>query len=304
MQSQLSKALQIPINPISKISDGDIACNWSGGASSAAACLLTYRQFGSKCKFVFAETNIEHPETNIEHPETYRFLFDFQQVVGVTIERLQSDKFHEPEDVWRHYKGLKYANGAACSSELKRDTSRKWRNRNSQAYATVIGFDASETERARNMSLNYPELNCIYPLIQLGMGKKDVFDFLVSNKLRPPSVYSEWNNNNCLGDPESPKGGCVQGGIGYWQKIREVFPKKFQYMANIEHELSLHRGEPVTILKDRRGGKSVRMFLLPCEHFPENPSLQDQKGRYKVETFECHGFCGTLPSTKTDTDDE
>jgi len=44
-------------------------------------------------------------------------------------------------------------------------------------------------------------------------------------------------NNNCIGAFDSDRGGCVQGGVGYWQHMRDVFPRKFQRMAQVEHEL-------------------------------------------------------------------
>ncbi len=44
---------------------------------------------------------------------------------------------------------------------------------------------------------------------------------------------------------------CIQGGIGYWQKVQRDMIEKFNTMADMEHELTDLRGEPVTMLKDQ-----------------------------------------------------
>ena len=277
--------LDIPKNFVNKLETGKLLCNWSGGVSSAVACYIAHKLYPNDCIFI-------HMRTNIEHPDTYRFMFDFQQRLGVEIEQLQSEKFHEPEDVWNHYGGMNYATGAPCSSELKRDVATRWR-KGKLFWCEIVGFDVEETKRARNMSLNYPELNPIYPLIQNNLDKSGVFNVLSYLGMRPPEVYKDFKNNNCLGDPDSPKGGCVQGGIGYWKKMQLVFPKKFAYMAAKEHELTDRKGEPVTLLKDQAGKQRRPLFLLPHPKYPEIKTIADKKGRYAVESFECHGFCNT-----------
>jgi hypothetical protein len=281
--SQLS--LQIPKNYVNGLESGSILCNWSGGASSAVACFIAYKHFKDACKFV-------HMRTNLEHPDTYRFMFDYQQRLGVQIEQLQSEKFFEPEDVWDHYGGMNFATGAPCSSELKRDVGKKYRKQNT-LWSEVLGFDASETKRIRNMTLNYPEINPVYPLAQNNLNKNDVFSILDQIGLRPPVSYTDFKNNNCLGHPDSPKGGCVQGGIGYWKRIQQIYPKKFSYMAAKEHELTDRKGRPVTLLMDQANNKKVPIFLLPHQNYPDIKTIADKKGRYKVESFECHGFCNT-----------
>ena len=38
-----------------------------------------------------------------------------------------------------------------------------------------------------------------------------------------------YQNNNCIG--------CVKGGMGYWNKIRQDFPEVFEQMAKLEREV-------------------------------------------------------------------
>ena len=288
--------LLIPPNYITKQEKGPILCNWSGGASSAAACFIAFEHFPQDCVFI-------HMQTNIEHPDTYRFLFDFERRLGVEVQRLQSEKWQEPEEIWKHYGQFRYATGAACSSSLKREVGQKFRKK-INAMAQVLGFDSSsrELKRATNFSLNYPELNAVYPLIQNDLNKQGVFGVLRHSGLTPPSVYGEFKNNNCLGDPDSPKGGCIQGGIGYWKKIQRIYPKKFEYMAAMEHELTDRRGSPVTVLTHTVKKIRLPLFLKAHPNYPEIQDISTKKGVYVVESFECHGFCRTEETQESDTE--
>ena len=106
-------------------------------------------------------------------------------------------------------------------------------------------------------------------------------------------------NNNCFGKSKTSIGGCVQGGIGYWQKIARDFPKKFDKMAEMEHRLTDLKGQPVTMLKDQgkeakeKGGKGHLVFLKPHPKYPHLKDLSMMKGRDVEPLFECSGFCGT-----------
>ena len=109
----------------------------------------------------------------------------------------------------------------------------------------------------------------------------------------PNSYYLGFKNNNCL------KTGCVQGGIGYWQLMRDVKPDVFDEMARIEHLITDLRGEPVAMLKDqsndgkKKDKKDALIFLKKHPNYPHIICIDD-KPRQKVEPlFECNGFCGT-----------
>jgi hypothetical protein len=88
----------------------------------------------------------------------------------------------------------------------------------------------------------------------------------------PNAYYRGYHNNNCF------KTGCIQGGIGYWQKIRREEPEKFDNMAKIEHELTDLKGKPVTILKDQAKGGGL-VFLKPHPDYPKMKDLSMMKER-------------------------
>jgi len=85
-----------------------------------------------------------------------------------------------------------------------------------------------------------------------------------------PLMYQMgYKNNNCVG--------CVKGGKGYWNKIRNDFPDVFANMVRIEEQLG-H-----TILSDTINGASQRLFLK---------DLDPTAGNYSTENHvECGIFC-------------
>lgn len=106
-------------------------------------------------------------------------------------------------------------------------------------------------------------------------------------RIEIPEMYKMgYTNNNCW------QTGCVQGGIGYWQKIQREEPEKFERMAEVEHDLTKLKGEPVTILKDQGKGGGL-VFLKPHPDYPHMKDISMMKGRPVEPIVECNGFCGT-----------
>ena len=109
--------------------------------------------------------------------------------------------------------------------------------------------------------------------------------------LQVPRMYElGYKNNNCF------KTGCVQGGIGYWQKIKREYPLKFEAMAQMEHELTEAKGEPVTMLKDQSKkaieSGNVLVFLKKHPNYPYLKCIDDMPDCKVEPLFECNGFCG------------
>lgn len=69
-----------------------------------------------------------------------------------------------------------------------------------------------------------------------------------------------YSNANCLG--------CVKGGIEYWNNIYWDFPEVYAKRSAQERQMN------VAILKDRRGGKTKRMFLDEMEIKPRQSSVE------------------------------
>lgn len=260
--------------------ENKIICWWSGGITSAVACYLAINFFGKdRCRCIFIDTGNEDYDT-------YRFKKDCQNWYGIEIETitgLTNDKFPTIQSVWRHYKSLNVANGAICSSTLKRDVRLKWQKQNDFEYQ-IFGFDIDEPKRAKSMTLNYPEAKSIYPLLLFAYSKTKCIEIVEEANIKIPRAYQlGFHNNNCL------KTMCIQGGIGYWQKVQRDMPEKFNTMADMEHELTDLKGEPVTMLKDqaKEGGL---LFLKPHPEYPEIKDISMKKGREPKPLMECNGF--------------
>ena len=277
----------------------DIICWWSGGITSAVACKESINIYGAdRCRVIMIDTENEHSDT-------YRFKKDCEKWYGLEMEVITGigEEYSSIRDVWVKYLSLNTAMGAICSTQLKRLVRERWQKENEYTHQ-VFGFefDKNEFGRAKALHLNHVTAKSIFPLLMLGYDKKDCIAIVQEAGIKVPEMYSlGFKNNNCFGKDDESIGGCVQGGIGYWQKMRDMFPKKFLAMAKLEHELTDLKGEPVTMLKDQskegvakdKDKKEHLMFLLPHPDYPKNICLDD-KPLQKVEPlFECNGFCGT-----------
>jgi 3'-phosphoadenosine 5'-phosphosulfate sulfotransferase (PAPS reductase)/FAD synthetase len=292
---------------------------WSGGITSAVACKIALDLFGDK-----NQVRIIMIDTKNEDNDTYRFKRDCERWYGKPIEAITGVKNpdnplsgtrYEPnratfidigneyeniQDVWTKHKSLNVATGAICSTQLKRRVREKWQELNDFDYQ-VFGFefDKKECNRALGLHKNHPKAKGIYPLLMMAYDKDDCLKIVQEAGIEIPRMYQlGFRNNNCF------KTGCVQGGIGYWQKMQREFPEKFNAMAEIEHQLTSLRGEPVTMLKDQgkeaknvvdKTGVKWKQFLFLKKHpdYPELKTIGDMKQQEVKPLFECNGFCGT-----------
>lgn len=260
-----------------------IICWWSGGITSAVACNLSIEQFGKdQCKVILLDTGNEHTDT-------YRFLKDCEKWYGLPIERLKSQDYENIQETWYRHKSLNTANGAVCSYMLKRRVREKWEKQNEFKHQ-VFGFefDKKEMNRAKSLELNHPQTKPLFPLIEHKLTKPDCLSIIEGAGIRVPEAYTMgFQNNNCLNT------GCVQGGIGYWQKIKRERPELFERMAKVEHDLTGLKGQPVTMLKDQsKKAKGKLVFLKSHPDYPDHKCLDDMKGRPVKPLMECNGFCG------------
>lgn len=269
---------------------GDVICWWSGGVTSAVAIWLAIQIYGKeRIRIIFIDTFNEDDDT-------YRFKNDCEQWYGIEIETITGigNEYKKIQDVWYKFKSLNVATGAICSSELKRLVREKWQKENSYTHQ-VFGFDISESKRAIGMKNNVPESKPVFPLLFQALSKKDCIEILKYEFIAIPLAYwLGFHNNNCL------KTGCVQGGMGYWQKMWKERKWTYLRMAVVEKQLTELSGEPVTMLKDqskeaiakaKTTPKSDLVFLVPNKQFPNNKSLFDFKEMPVKPLFECNGFC-------------
>lgn len=266
-----------------------IICWWSGGITSAVACKVAIDLYGKdNCMVVMIDTCNEHEDT-------YRFKEDcakwYGKEIGVITE--VGRDYESIQDVWRKHKSLNVAHGAICSTQLKRRVREKWQE-DIEFDHQVFGFefDKKEFNRAKSLTMNHVKAKAIYPLLMLGYDKDKCLEIVQEAGIEIPLMYQMgFRNNNCFGT------GCVQGGIGYWQKMQRDFPDKFDKMANMEHELTELKGQPVTMLKDQsktaKESGNVLVFLRKHPDYPGLKCIDDMPQCEVKPLFECNGFCGT-----------
>ena len=282
-----------------------IICWWSGGVTSAVACKVAIDLFGTdNCRVIMIDTCNEDDDT-------YRFRSDCEEWYGCRIETITAigEKWKSIQDVWMTRKSLNSATGAICSTELKRVVREKWQKQNSFKHQ-VFGFefDPKEFNRAKALTLNHPDAKAIYPLLMLGLTKEDCINVIYLHGIDIPNAYTlGYRNNNCL------KTGCVQGGVGYWQKMQRDDPDKFNAMADMEHTLTGLKGKPVTMLKDQSKEAKLKskddktkafVFLKKHPSYPDLKCISEMPECRVEPLFECNGMCGTNDLVKRNNTEE
>lgn len=235
---------------------------FSCGAASAVAAKIAVAKYGNNCEVCYCDT------LKWEHPDNARFMADVERWIGKRITVLRSEKYADIYDVFRKTGWLVGEKGARCTTELKK-IPRKDYQRADDLH--VFGFTADEAQRIADFRNDNFELALEFPLQHFRVTKADCYRYLAQAGIELPTMYKlGYKNNNCRG--------CVKGGMGYWNKIRVDFPDVFERMAKLEREMG------VTILKDRRGGKTIRLYL---------DELEPGRGRYEREKeIECGVSCG------------
>ena len=257
--------------------DNPVWCWFSGGITSAVACHLALDIYGKEnCRLIFIDTKNEDEDT-------YRFLSDCEKLFGVSIEFVSSEKYDSVQDTWFKHKSLNVAHGAICSYMLKRKVRERMEKTDSFSHQ-IFGFEFGKKEinRAKGLLLNHSHTNAVFPLIEKQMDKTDCIEYFNERDIDIPRAYKlGFQNNNCL------KTGCVQGGIGYWQKMAKDFPEKFEAMAKVEHKLTDLKGVPVTMLKDQTKTKDNLLFLKAHSDYPENKTIFDKDKQEVQPLVDC-----------------
>lgn len=269
---------------------------WSGGVTSAVTCQLCLEWFGhDNVRIIFIDTHNEDADT-------YRFKMDCERWYSKQIETISNPDFDNIQQVWYKSLSLNVATGAKCSQMLKRMTRERFERVNAFSLQ-AFGFTIDEVKRAKGMLSNHPGAKPFFPLIANLLTKEDCIKMILDANtlfmtIQVPRTYRlGFLNNNCF------QTGCVQGGIGYWQKMRREHPEKFDKMASVEHELTNLKGSPVTMLKDKANDGAL-VFLKPHPAYPHIKDISMMKGREPKPLLECNGFCGTNDLERNETEQE
>ena len=193
-----------------------------------------------------------------QHPDSMRFIKDCEKVLGREIEIIKSP-YGSKEAVIRAFRFVNGPHGAKCTEVLKKRVRKEWEHAHTDYDITYIwGFDADERHRAERLEETMAKFSHEFPLIDNGFSKADAHGLCEKLGVKRPVMYDlGYNNNNCIG--------CVKGGMGYWNRIREDFPDVFERMAKLEREIghSCIKGVYLDELDPERG-RCVKEILPDC----------------------------------------
>lgn len=223
---------------------------FSGGVGSWATAKRVVAAHGT------ADLVLLFADTLIEDADLYRFLEEAAKDVGG-----QLVKIAEGRDPWQVFFDRRFLGNTRidpCSSILKREFMRTWLEANCAPAETVVylGIDWTEAHRFERAKKHWDPWTVRAPMIDPPLaGKDDALAQLARSGIRVPRLYEMgFPHNNCGGF-------CVKAGQAHYRLLLEKLPERYAYHERREQELMAYLGKKVTILRDRRGGKTKPMSL-------------------------------------------
>ena len=230
---------------------------FSCGAASAVATKLAIAESKHPVEVLYCHVAEEHPDN-------LRFMKDCEQWFGQEIKVLQNEQYHGSiYEVFEKRRYIVGVAGAPCTRLLKKEVRKKYEQPND---IQVFGYTVEEQDRVDRFIDANNSVNLWSILIDKGLTKTDCIAMIDRAGIQIPEMYKlGYSNNNCIG--------CVKGGLGYWNKIRQDFPAQFNKMAALEKNIG------AKILKHK--GERIWLTDLPAD-----------AGDYPTEqSIECGIFC-------------
>lgn len=213
-----------------KEKNGFIVAWWSAGITSAVACKMALEMYDN--------VKLYYIGIKSAHSDNARFKRECEEWYGVKINTLTSKEYKDQFEVIEKTGMVNGPSGARCTLELKKQVRFDFEKANEINLFNQNGilhqvwgyeFDKVQINRAIRFGQQYPYTNPLFPLIEKGLDKDNCAGMLVNQGIKLPAMYRlGYTNNNCIG--------CVKGGKGYWNKIRQDFPESFDKMAKTERK--------------------------------------------------------------------
>jgi hypothetical protein len=242
--------------------------NFSGGLCSFWAAHRVKEQYGSKnMVLLFADTLIEDPDL-------YEFNRQASSLLGVPITRVSINV--TPWELFRERGLIGNSLYPICSVYLKREPLDEWKRQNGRTlkecsqgsfwddgkrpFIAYLGFDWTEGNRLADIRREKPQWRWEAPMLEAPIWDKCRMEREArALGLIIPTLYN-------LGFPHNNCGGrCVRAGISHFVHLYHVLPERFLEWENEEAATRaefIRRGiEPLSVLKDRRGGQTKSLWL-------------------------------------------
>lgn len=241
---------------------------FSGGVGSWMAAMRVANQHGTdNMILLFADTKMEDEDL-------YRFLDEAAANVGAPLVRITDGR-----TPWELFKDKKFIGNHLvdkCSEHLKRNLLRKWRNENCGPKNTTVylGIDWTEEHRLTRLRTK-PEAkkwNFQAPLCDAPyLSKAQMIEALKAEGIRPPRLYE-------LGFPHNNCGGfCVKAGQAQFALLLQTMPERYRWHEEQEEAMRQYIGKDVSVMRDRRGGKSRPLTMRAFRERIEAGQLFDKE---------------------------
>lgn len=242
--------------------------NWSGGLCSFWAAWRVAEKYGT------ADMVLLFADTLIEDAELYEFNTQASALIGVPVTRISREV--TPWQLFRRQGLIGNSRFPICSVILKREPLDEWMSGNCSdrhqetqgvlfgqprpSATRYLGFDWTEGHRLIDLRRELPQWR-----IEAPMTEEPIWDKCRMQReaealgLKIPQLYG-------LGFPHNNCGGrCVRAGISHFVHLYRVLPDRFLEWMQEESDARadfIARGiEPLSILKDRRGGEVKSLWL-------------------------------------------
>ncbi len=234
-----------------------IVCWFSCGAASAVATKMAIEQNAKKENPLPLE--VVRCYVAEEHPDNDRFAEDCEKWFGVPVRVLKNEKYDG--SIYKVFEKRKYivgVGGAPCTTHLKKEIRKGFQQ---FGDLQVFGYTVEEQDRLDRFIDSNNDAQVWPVLIDFNLTHDDCLAIVARAGIELPAMYKlGYKNNNCVG--------CVKGGAGYWNKIRNDFPEMFDRMSKMERHLG------VSILKVK--GKRIYLDQLDTNsgHYPSEKEVQ------------------------------
>jgi hypothetical protein len=234
---------------------------FSSGAGSWKTAQRVRDRYGLEdMTLLFSDVKGSHTEEHSgEDADNYRFLEQAAANIGLPVTRVSDPLGRDIWDIYEFKRFIGNARIANCSDYLKQRPARAWLDANCATYgeATLyVGIDWTETHRVSEIAGRYAPWHVEFPLTEPPYVDKDeILAELRALGIEPPRLYEQgFAHANCGGF-------CCRAGQGHFKTLLEQNPDRYRYHEAREEGMRTYLGKDVSILRDRRGGKSRPMTL-------------------------------------------
>lgn len=228
--------------------------NFSGGLCSFFAADRVIRRYGPR------DVTLLFADTLIEDEYLYAFNVKAAELLGVPVTRISEGI--EPWDLFEKEGLIGNSKYPICSVILKREPLDAFHRTHFLEMDAILylGFDWTEEHRLADLRRQQPSWRIEAPMVE-----EPIWD-----KCRMRREADAIGLPRCklyeLGFPHNNCGGfCVRAGISHFVHLYRVLPERYAYHEGKEKACMARlreRGiEPMSILKDRRGGESKMLTL-------------------------------------------